>query len=66
MSPSGRKSAGGLSECSCSAVRTHYIRAVRQITRAPLSYIHTNDRISNVTKQHVDKQPSSCAQTGTI
>jgi hypothetical protein len=43
MSCSGRKSKGGLSEIWCSAVRTHYTRAIRQITRAPLSYIHTND-----------------------
>ena len=41
MSCSNRKSKGVLSETRCSAVRTHYTRAIRQITRAPLSYIHT-------------------------
>jgi len=43
MSPSGRKSNGGLSAVCCSAVRTQYTRAIRQITRAALPYIHTND-----------------------
>ena len=63
MSCSGRKSKGRLSETRCSAVRTYYTRAVCQITRAPSSYIHTNDWFSDVTKEHADNLPSSCAQT---
>ena len=66
MSCSGRKSKGCLSEIRCSAVRTNYRWEIRQITRAPLSYVHTHDWITNVTKQHVDNLPSSCAQTYTI
>jgi len=28
---------------TCSAVRRHYTRATRQITRVPSPYVHTND-----------------------
>ena len=66
MSPSGRKSNGGLSAVCCSAVRTQCTREIRQISRAALPYIHTNDWLSNVTIEHADNQPSSCAQTCTI
>jgi len=46
MSSSGRKSKVGSSMSNvvrCSAVRRHYTRATRQITRAPSPYIYTND-----------------------
>jgi len=43
MSHSGRKSKGGLSAVCCSAVRTQYTRAIRQIIQVQLPYIHKND-----------------------
>ena len=62
MSPNGRKSKGVLSKVWCSSVRPKYKQAVRQITRTPLPYIHTNEWLSNVTKQHADNLPCYCAQ----
>jgi len=66
MSPSGRKSKGGLSAVCCSAVRTQCTLAIRQIALAPLSHIYKNYWLSNVTIQHADNLPSSCAQSCTI
>jgi len=64
--PICRKSMGVLSAVWCSVVPRHYTRAIRQITQAPLLYIHLNDWLSIVTKQHADILPSSCAQTCTM
>jgi len=58
MSPSGRKSKGGLSEIRCSGVRTHYTRAIRQITRAPLSYIHTHKWLTYRCHKTACRQPT--------
>ena len=62
MSCRGHKWRGGLSEFRCSAVRTHYTRAIRQITRAPL-FTYIQYFLSDVTKQYADNLSSSCAQT---
>jgi len=40
----------GVSEIWISFVRLNYTRAIRQITRAPLSYIHKNYWLTDVTK----------------